>query len=221
MTGDLSSRSANATIVVPVAPMRQQEIDHRIANSLQLISSLLAIQARETCDQLVCDSLRAAVCRIDAVAAVHQQLYRSSSAHTLDIEPYLLELTAKIEQGCSGGVARKQITADIQSFEVPADFASMLGILINELVINACKHAYAPDEPGDIDICLFFLNQSEFRMEVRDYGIADVHKAPITSGLGMRIIEAMSRKLNAVHVHIADEEGTRFLMRGTVFPSMV
>lgn len=188
MTGDLINRYADTAIVVPVAPMMHQEVDHRI----------------------------------DAVAAVHQQLYRSSSAHTVDIAPYLLDLTAKIGQGCSGSMARKQITTDIQSFEVPAEFASMLGILINELVINACKHAYAPDEAGDIDICLFFLNQSEFRMEVRDNGgIADVHKAPITSGLGMRIIDAMSRKLNAVHVHIADEEGTRFLMRGTVFPSSV
>ncbi|MBP1888312.1 sensor histidine kinase [Sinorhizobium mexicanum] len=202
--------------------MSHQEVDHRVANSLQLISSLLSIQAREASDQSVRDALLIAVRRINAVAAVHQQLYRSSSAHAIDIASYLLDLTAKIEQVCSGSVGRKQITAHIQSLVVPAGFASMLGILINELVINACKHAYAPDEPGDIDVYLFFPNQSEFRMEVRDYcGVADVHKVSITSGLGMRIIDAMCHKLNAAYAHVADEEGTRFLMRGTVFPSGV
>jgi two-component sensor histidine kinase len=69
MTGDLILWSADVTVVVPVAQMRQQEADHSVA-----------------------------------VAAVHRQLYRSSSAHAVDIAPYLLELAAKVEQGCSGSV---------------------------------------------------------------------------------------------------------------------
>lgn len=217
MTGDVIGRFPDATIVAPGATIGHQEVDHRVANSLQMISSLLTIQARDTADQIVRDALESAVHRINAVAGVHQHLYRSSLAHSIDIAPYLLKLSSKMERCCGTGAVPRQINTHVQSHLVPADFASMLGIVINELVMNACKHAYAPDEPGEIDIVLFFPNRSEFLMEVRDYGgVADVQKIPLGSGMGMRVIDAIGRNLNAVHTHVADDEGTRFVMRGTV-----
>lgn len=217
MTADVIREPAGIVTVLQPETLSRKEVDHRVANSLQLISSLLSLQARQAADPSVRDALGAAVHRIGAVGAVHKLLHRSSLPHSIDIARYLFDLADTIEQGFGSGLGRKQISAHVQGNIVSPDFASVLGILVTELVINACKHAYAPDEPGDIEICLFFPSQSEFLMEVRDYGgKTDRRVAGQPAGLGTRIIDALSTRLNASYGYDADDEGTRFLMRGSV-----
>ena len=222
MTADMIRESAGIVTVLQPETLGRKEVDHRVANSLQLISSLLSLQARQAADPSVRDALGAAVHRIGAVGAVHKLLHRSSLPHSIDIARYLFDLADTIEQGfgeqgVGSGLGRKQISAHVQGNIVSPDFASVLGILVTELVINACKHAYAPDEPGDIEICLFFPSQSEFLMEVRDYGgKTDRRAARQPAGLGTRIIDALSTRLNASYGYDADDEGTRFVMRGSV-----
>lgn len=217
MTADVIREPAGIVTVLQPETLSRKEVDHRVANSLQLISSLLSLQARQAADPSVRDALGAAVHRIGAVGAVHKLLHRSSLPHSIDIARYLFDLADTIEQGFGSGLGRKQISAHVQGNIVSPDFASVLGILVTELVINACKHAYAPDEPGDIEICLFFPSQSEFLMEVRDYGgKTDRRVAGQPAGLGTRIIDALSTRLNASYGYDADDEGTRFVMRGSV-----
>lgn len=217
MTLDLIHEPAGGMVVLPAETISQRETDHRVANSLQLISSLLSVQARHTADESVRDALVTAIHRIGAVGAVHKQLHRARSPNAIDIATYLFDLAEAIEQTFCGGGGRKHISAHIQGRMVSADFASVLGILVTELVTNACKHAYAPDEPGDIEICLFFPARAAFRMEVRDYGgQPDDHQASRRPGLGTSIIDAMCCKLNATYAHVLDEEGTRFVANGRV-----
>lgn len=217
MTPDVIRDPAGTMTVLSPETMTRREIDHRVANSLQLISSLLSLQAKQAADASVRDALGAAVHRIGAVSAIHKQLHQSGSQRSVDIACYLFDLAEIIEQGFGGGAGRKQISAHVQGRMVSADFASVLGILVTELVINACKHAYAPDEPGEIEICLFFPAKSAFRMEIRDYGgKADDREAVKPAGLGKRIIDAMCRKLDATYAYLSDEEGTRFLTSGVV-----
>lgn len=217
MTLDGIRNPAGTMTVLPPEAIRHRETDHRVANSLQLISSLLSLQAKQAADASVRDALGAAVHRISAIGAVHKQLHQSGSLPSIDIARYLFDLADAIEQGVGNGSGRKQISAHVQGNMVSPDFAGMLGILVTELVINACKHAYAPDEPGDIDICLFFPKPREFRMEVRDYGgKANGYATAEPGGLGTRIIDALSCRLNATCAYQADDEGTRFLMHGPV-----
>ena len=217
MTADGIREPAGTMTVLPPETTSHQEVDHRVANSLQLISSLLSLQATQSTDTAVRDALASAVNRICAVGSLHEQLYRSGSPHAVDIACYLFDLADRIEQGVGYGKGRKHISAHVQANTVPPGFARVLGILVTELVINACKHAYAPDEPGDIEICLFFPSRSEFRMEVRDYGGKTDRRAMAEpAGLGTRIIEAMSCRLKATYAYVVDDEGTRFLMRGAV-----
>jgi len=219
MTVDVIREPAGTMMVLPPEAIGDREVDHRVANSLQLISSLLSLQARQASDASVRDALGAAVHRIGAVGAIHKQLNRSGRLRTVDIAGYLFDLAEMIEQGFGGGAGRKQISAHVQAQMVSPDFASVLGILITELVINACKHAYAPDEPGDIEICLFFPAKSEFRMEVRDYGGKPARlETTNPAGLGTSIIQAMCCKLSASYVFLADDEGTRGQIHGAVFP---
>ncbi|WP_449470085.1 sensor histidine kinase [Sphingobium chungangianum] len=217
MTLDLIHEPAGGMVVLPAETISQRETDHRVANSLQLISSLLSVQARHASDDSVRDALVTAIHRIGAVGAVHKQLHHARSPNSIDIASYLFDLAEAIEQTFCGGIGRKHISAHIQGRMVSADFASVLGILVTELVTNSCKHAYAPDEPRDIEICLFFPALSAFRMEVRDYGgQPDDHLASRQPGLGTSIIDAMCCKLNATYAYVIDEEGTRFVTNGRV-----
>lgn len=217
MTLDIIREPAGTMVVLPPETISHREVDHRVANSLQLISSLLSLQARRATDVSVRQALGAAAHRVDAVGAIHKQLHQSGSKGLIDIARYLFDLAETIEQGFGGGVGRKRISAHVQGQMVSPDFASVLGILITELVINACKHAYAPNEQGDVEICLFFPSRTEFRMEVRDFGgkSRDTKTAKRT-GLGTSIIQAMCRKLNADYAFLADGVGTRCQVRGSI-----
>jgi two-component sensor histidine kinase len=219
MTVDVIREPAGTMLVLPPQTIGDREVDHRVANSLQLISSLLSLQARQATDASVQDALATAVHRIGAVGAIHKHLNRSGALRTVDIAGYLFDLAETIERGFGGGAGRKQISAHVQAQIVSPDFASVLGILITELVINACKHAYAPDEPGDVEICLFFPTKSEFRMEVRDYGGKPARlETANRAGLGTSIIQAMCCKLSATYALLADAEGRRCQIRGAVSP---
>ena len=203
------------TTVLPPDMMRRQEVDHRVANSLQLISSLLSLQARQSADISVRDALGVAAHRIAAVGAIHKRLHESCSLSSLDIAPYLFDLAETVEQSFGGGCRR--IIAQAQSQMVSPNFASALGIMITELIINACKHAYAPGEPGDIQVRLSFPTRTQFRLEVRDFGGRYNRRSGTGSpGLGTTIINAMCCKLDATFTYLANQTGTRFLAGGAV-----
>jgi two-component sensor histidine kinase len=208
--------ATGTTTVLPPDTMRRQEADHRVANSLQLISSLLTLQARQAADVSVRDALGVAANRVDAVGAIHKSLHQSGSLSSINIAAYLFDLAGTIEQSF-GGVGCKRVLAHVQTGMVSPDFASALGIMVTELVINACKHAYAPGEKGDIEVRLSFPSRSQFRLEVRDFGGRYNERAKAgPPGLGTTIIHAMCRKLDATFTYLANAGGTRFLAGGVV-----
>jgi two-component sensor histidine kinase len=196
--------------------MSRREVDHRVANSLQLISSLLSLQARQATDVSVRDALGIAAHRIDAVGAIHKCLHQSGSLSSINIAAYLFDLAETIERSFTGAGC-KRVLAHVQSGMVSPDFASALGIMVTELVINACKHAYAPGEAGDIEVRLFFPSRTQFRLEVRDFGGRYNHRGEAgPPGLGTTIIHAMCCKLDATFTYLANPAGTRFLAGGVV-----
>ncbi|HYX19830.1 MAG TPA: sensor histidine kinase [Thermoanaerobaculia bacterium] len=214
---DVIREPAGATTVLPPDTIGRREVDHRVANSLQLVSSLLSLQAKQSSDPSVQDALGAAAQRVRAVGAIHKQLHQSSSPWSIDIAGYLCDLAETIEQGFGGGVGRKRISAHVQSQMVSPDFASVLGILVTELVINACKHAYAPGEQGDIEISLFFPSRNVFRLEVRDFGGSSGDVAfTRPGGVGASIIQAICRRLSAGCTYLPGDEGTRCRVTGDV-----
>lgn len=216
MTVETIREPAGTMMVLPPETMRSQESDHRVANSLQLISSLLSLQARQASDASVRDALGVAAHRIDAVGSIHRRLHQGGSPSSIDIAPYLFDLAHTIEQGFGGGSACRRVIANVQGQMVPPGFASVLGIMITELVINACKHAYAPGEPGDIQIRLLFPSRTQFRLEVRDFGGTANRRSSAAPGLGTAIINAMCSKLDATFTYLAGGGGTRFLASGMV-----
>ena len=98
----------------------------------------------------------------------------------------------------------------------PAGLSEM-PVMITELVINACKHAYAPGETGNIEVRLCFPSRTQFRLEVRDFGGGYSPRSKAgPPGLGTIIINAMCCKLDATFTYLANAAGTRFLAGGLV-----
>lgn len=204
---------ARAVAVVAAEVTQNSEANHRIANSLQLVSALLSSQGREIADPVARSALDVSVQRIAAIAGVHRQLYLGGSADAVDVSTYLVDLIAGLQAGFHAGVGRRRLHLDVDQLLVTPDFATTLGVIVTELVINACKYAYAPDEPGDVEIVFVMTPVGGFSLDVRDQGVGRV-RVPTQAGLGSRIVELMSRRLGADGGYVAREVGTSFRITG-------
>lgn len=205
----------SVTILAPQIVQPHDEANHRVANSLQLLSAMLLLQEQDVRDELARCALEAARQRVAAIACVHRHLYRSSSERLVDIAGYIRDLAKGLEEGCGSGAPLRCVEAEVEAVEVPSEVATSVGLMVTELVMNACKHAYAPDEPGRILIRLYRDKAGVSRLEVRDYGKGRrVTPSPVRNGLGSRIIDAMARNLGAEYAYLESQWGTRFALKG-------
>jgi two-component sensor histidine kinase len=128
-----------------------KELHHRVKNNLQVIRSLLEMQARQEADQQALSSLSAARDRISAIAAIHELLYQSGSFSEVDLAAYTRRLVRHVVS-LYGGHSRIQASVDGDGITVDLARAVPLGSLLNELVSNAYKHAFRSRTEGDVRI---------------------------------------------------------------------
>lgn len=209
---------ARTTAVVSSDVALHHEANHRIANSLQLVSALLSSQGREIADPVARSALDLSVQRIAAIASVHRQLYLGGNLDAVDLGTYLLDLVAGLQAGFQAGVEHRRLHLNVDQLLVKPDFATTLGVIVTELVINACKYAYAPNEPGDVEIVFGITPFGRFSLDVRDQGVGRV-SVPAHAGLGSRIVELMSRRLGADGGYVARDAGTSFRITGPLPPA--
>lgn len=201
----------------PVPPsvsiLPHQEASHRIANSLQILSALLAVQQRELAEGTARDALQAAIQRIGAISALHAQLYHSDDVGEVDLGDYLRDLGARLEESCGIPGVRRRILVESCVLHVSPEAAAALGMIVTELVINACKHAYLPGESGDILITASQPSAGALELAVSDFGKGYVRRQSGRSGLGTRIIDVLSKKLGSELTCVTGDFGTRFVMQ--------
>ena len=178
-----------------------REVNHRVQNSLQLISSFLALQAREHADGPGAQVLGEARRRIKAVSLVHSRLYLADQADSIDLARYLTELVEDIG-GSSGEDWRRQFSLDLTPLRIEPERAVTVGLIFTELVINAQKYAYA-GAPGPIEVRLDLID-TRFRLQVADQGRGG-HNAG--KGFGSRMIESMARQLGGDAVYRSTDTG--------------
>lgn len=168
------------------------EVNHRVQNSLQLVSSFLALQARGADDPELSSALEEARRRLTAVALVHRRLYRADRVEAVDAARYLDELVGDIASSLGEEWARK-ITLNVAPVLLSTDRAISLGLILTELVINATKYAYR-GEPGPLSISLV-EDRANFRLTVADRGVGRPTEGG-RRGFGSRMIEALVRQLS-------------------------
>ena len=166
-----------------------KEVNHRVQNSLQLVSAFLALQARAEGNAGLSEALSEAQRRLAAVALVHRRLYSDDNVEMIDLAPYLDDLVSEMKSSM-GPEWAEQFSTDFAPIIIPTDAAVIIGLILTELVINANKYAYS-GAVGPIAISLE-QHRNRFRLIVADQGQG---MSGTRSGFGTRMLNAMVDRL--------------------------
>jgi two-component sensor histidine kinase len=190
-----------------------KEMNHRVANSLQLISSLIELQARKVPDETARALLRQAAERVEAVTLVHRRLYTSQDVESVDMESYLAGLVDELSRATRGSDGPGAIQFACAPVRLETDRAVALGLVVNELVTNALKYAY-PDGAGIVRVTLEHGSESGMlHLIVEDDGVGFADDAPARgSGLGSLIVNSMAQTLRAKVERDPGHGGTRVVV---------
>ena len=188
-----------------------KEINHRVKNSLAIVSSMLHLQARDVGNADLTGHLQEASHRVAAIARAHDQLYRGSDLERMDIGRYIEAVCKNLDTS----VEQCHIHTDVEEgIEIETDRAISSALIVNELITNAVKYAYQGQSGGKIWISVTRERDDAFAISVRDEGAGlpadfDLREA---KGLGMRIVNSFAEQLDAKVVVRAREPGTEFVL---------
>jgi len=188
-----------------------REVNHRVGNSLQIIASLLHLQASSAAEEDVKAALTNAMGRVAAVAQVHRRLYTSHDLKSVLLNQYLDALLDDLRRSAEGN-RMSRLTLKATPIEIDPDRAVAIGIIVNELVMNAVKYAY-PDHAGPIHVEVT-SDRDDLLISIADDGVGLGAKAdPRSTGMGQRIVSAMAAKLEATVQRDPNHDGTKILLR--------
>lgn len=168
------------------------EVNHRVQNSLQLVSSFLALQARGSNDATLQGALEEARRRLNAVALVHRRLYRGEQIEVVDLSRYIEELVADMMSSMGPEWASK-LTLDLSPVMLSTDRAVTVGLILTELIINTNKYAYG-GSAGPLTITLT-EHRADLRLSVADQGQGKA-ETPKREGFGSRMMDALVAQLH-------------------------
>jgi two-component sensor histidine kinase len=174
-----------------------QEVQHRVANSLQIIASVLMQSARKVQSEEAHGYLTDAHQRVMSIAAVQRHL-ALSEARDVAVRPYFTQLCDSLAASMISDPAALSITVDVDESHVDADKSVSLGLIVTELVINALKHAFPGDRSGKIKVD-YRSHGPNWTLSVSDNGIGmPADAAAAKPGLGSSIVQALTSQLHAV-----------------------
>ncbi|HET6336854.1 MAG TPA: PAS domain S-box protein [Polyangiales bacterium] len=187
-----------------------KEVHHRVKNNLQVISSLLSLQAMQLLDPGIRQRLLESQNRVQAIALVHEKLYRSEKLSHIAFGEYAEALVAELAQTHSAAANGIKLSLDMGDVHIGVDAAIPLGLMLNELVSNALKHAFVGSPSGLVEVRLTAAD-GRLTLSVADDGIGlppglDPRNA---STLGLDLVFTFAEQLEA-EVEIETGAGTRF-----------
>jgi two-component sensor histidine kinase len=194
--------------------MLLQEVNHRVANSLQLVSAFVHMQSRalDEAESVAKAALDDTQRRIAAIAQVHKRLYTSDSVERVDMCDYLGSLVDELGDTWSTPNAPRAIRLTAQPLKLATDKAVALGIIVTELVTNACKYAYAADCAGEVRVSLTDTGDGRFLLRVEDDGCGIEIGSTKGTGLGTKLISAMAQTLRAKLEQEPSPQGVRMIL---------
>lgn len=190
------------------AEMLLAEVNHRVANSLSLVASLVSLQANALTDQVAKDALAETQARIFAISSVHKRLYSSSDVRVVALDEYLSGLLVHLETSMRKEGHGASLRQELEPIRLNTDASINLGVIVTEWVTNAFKYAY-PAGSGEVRVGLRRLSGEMVELAVEDDGVGrDGTRAADGTGLGTRIVRAMAMSMNATVDYMQRDRGT-------------
>ncbi|MFX0544754.1 sensor histidine kinase [Roseovarius sp. S1116L3] len=193
----------------------RQEVDHRVKNSLQSLSSLVSIQERRAVGSEARRALRTVRSRIEAVSQLHRQLYLNDNGSIVDLQAYLTELVGHL-----GAMAPVGVTLNLEASvcQAPAGQAVAVGTLVNEFVANSFKHAFPNGKRGRITVRAEpGIAPGTMRVSCSDTGVGlPPETNPDEGGLGTLIAQVITAELNTDLEVTSSPEGLRLALEFVV-----
>ncbi|TAL36120.1 MAG: HAMP domain-containing protein [Spirochaetes bacterium] len=189
-----------------------KEVHHRVKNNLQIISSLLNLQARKIRDREALELFRESQNRVRSIALVHEKLYQSPSLDEINFHEYVASLAAALSRSYGLEDGRVTLSVDIPGTQVSLNRAVPCGLIINELISNAYKHAFPGESRGEIRV-EFRKTGSEYRLVMRDNGAGfppDVDWRG-TDTLGLDLVNNLVIQLDG-SIEMLQNGGTEFII---------
>lgn len=188
-----------------------KEIHHRVKNNLQIVSSLLNLQAGYLEDQKTIEILKQCENRVGAMALIHEQLYQSHDLAKIEFAEYVKTLTANLLGSYDIRSDMVALKLDIDNIFLSVDAAIPCGLIVNELVSNSLKYAFPSGKKGEICIGLHADNNNQITLSVSDDGIGFSKNLYFrnTESLGLQIVIALTSQLEGT-IELDRNKGTKF-----------
>ncbi|HII00214.1 TPA: PAS domain S-box protein [Methanosarcinaceae archaeon] len=221
MITDITERKKAEEALEKMDKVRIKEIHHRIKNNLQIIFSLLDLQAEKFEDENVMEAFRESQNRVISMSLIHEELYKGEGTDTLDFSVYLKKLGENLFKTYNLSSKNISLSMDLEKDTfLDMDTAVPLGIIVNELVSNSFKHAFTEKQDGEIRIRLCRegenreMNMSFFSLTISDDGKGPPEDLELESAgtLGLQLVGILVDQLDG-ELKLKRTQGTEFTIR--------
>jgi two-component sensor histidine kinase len=174
-----------------------KEVNHRVKNSLQLVLSMLSLQGHRFKEPDTRELFTKAISRVTAIAAIHERLYQDADPLTVEMHTYLTGLCSELVR--ASGMeenAQASLQIEVEQMRLPTEHGVAVALVVNELVMNALKHAQPTKGPAVINVRLVRYDAAQVRLTVSDNGASQEQSQGEVAGLGTQLIRMLARQLN-------------------------
>jgi PAS domain S-box-containing protein len=190
-----------------------REIHHRVKNNLQIIISLFNLQSHYITDSKASEALKEGQDRIKSMALIHERFYQNEGQSRIDFDEYINRLVENLYLSFNLSPDRVRSTIDTEKISLDIDSAVPCGLIINELISNAMKHAFGPEESGNIKISFRKQGPRGIHMEVQDNGkgMPPGFDLETADSLGMQLVNALTNQLDG-KLQVYSNGGAHFIL---------
>jgi two-component sensor histidine kinase/ligand-binding sensor domain-containing protein len=189
-----------------------KEVHHRVKNNLNIVTSLLSLQAANLEDRRLQQVLLDAESRVRSLASIHELLYRSNNLAAIDFGPYIEDLVSRLVKAYA--LPNVTYELDIRNVYLEVGKAIPCALIVNELVTNSLKYAFPDGRKGKIDVRAYMSGQTEYCLEVADDGAGLTHTVDMSSAstLGLSLVSILSAQIGG-KADLLSEGGVKCTIR--------